>query len=97
MPEQFAGMVDTYKIDVPTDDKAWRESPRNILSVYAPWEDINVTQADLDRCDGFDDYQLLKEGKLTAPQKSDNAAYMAGWRRHEKDWDSYQSWREFCK
>lgn len=74
-----------------------------LCSVEAPvstnlsWDNITVTQADLDRCDGFDDFQLLKEGKLTGPRSPENPAYMAGWRRHEAKWDSYQDWREFCK
>lgn len=79
MNNQLAGMVEAYQLDFP-----------NVTPIYEAYE---PTAADIAECDGFDHFLEFMHGKLSGPQQPDNIAYMAGWRKHEKDWEGYEDFR----
>lgn len=83
MYSQTSQMIECYRLDFP--------------QVAAPWESINVTQGDINRCDGFDDYDAYIAGSLSTPRLPDNSDYMEGWHKNERDRASYLDWKEFCK
>lgn len=74
-------MIECYRLDVPV--------------APLPYEAYIPTQSEIDEVNGFDAYEMFMHGTIDAPEQPTNAAYMAGWLKHEKDWFFYDNFRDY--